>query len=299
MKFKIWFVAIALCLGVAGLRVLAPMPINAACLGNSGLLANGSFEDDKTSWRFYTDGAARLRIDSPGFDCTKTALVQIDQPGENTQLYQTKVTLEPATRYRLSFAAYSSNGNDLGLYLHEHSGDYTSYGLSIDQVDLSTAWQQFTFEFVTEGFSAPVADGRLRFWLSSHATAGERYWIDGIVLEQVPDSVATATSATSFDATATDTPTPEAPTPTAVPDTPTPTSLEPTATAPAAEPTTTTAPSTATPLPTIFVPTPTATNPSDGTPGVNPIVVENQQPGTTAWKLGRKANDSAGQIKGY
>lgn len=31
----------------------------------------------------------------------------------------------------------------------------------------------------------------------------------------------------------------------------------------------------------------------------NPILLENQQPGTAGWKLGRKANDSAGQIKGY
>jgi hypothetical protein len=35
----------------------------------------------------------------------------------------------------------------------------------------------------------------------------------------------------------------------------------------------------------------------------NPIVLENQQPGTTAWKLGQNgkqiSNDATGQIKGY
>src|SRR5215813_10993938 len=31
----------------------------------------------------------------------------------------------------------------------------------------------------------------------------------------------------------------------------------------------------------------------------NPIVVENQQPGTSQWSLTREADDATGQIKGY
>jgi len=31
----------------------------------------------------------------------------------------------------------------------------------------------------------------------------------------------------------------------------------------------------------------------------NPIVVENQQPGSTGWQIGATSNDSTGQIKGY
>ena len=31
----------------------------------------------------------------------------------------------------------------------------------------------------------------------------------------------------------------------------------------------------------------------------NPIVIENQQPGTSQWRIGTKATDAGGQIKGY
>ena len=38
---------------------------------------------------------------------------------------------------------------------------------------------------------------------------------------------------------------------------------------------------------------------ANAAPTVNPIVTENQLPGTTDWQLTRKANDTVGQIKGY
>lgn len=42
-----------------------------------------------------------------------------------------------------------------------------------------------------------------------------------------------------------------------------------------------------------------ASLPAGASAADNPIVVENQQPGTTAWELGTEATDAGGQIKGY
>src|SRR5207245_9214601 len=44
----------------------------------------------------------------------------------------------------------------------------------------------------------------------------------------------------------------------------------------------------------IFLPPATAVDQSN-----NPIVIENQQPGTSQWQIGTRGTDAVGQIKGY
>ena len=88
----------------------------------------------------------------------------------NVQLYQRGIQLQAGMRYRLSFAAYSSTGRDLGVYVHNHQAPYNNYGLSIDQVNLGTNWQLYTYEFTANG---SAGDARLRFWLAPFAQAGD------------------------------------------------------------------------------------------------------------------------------
>lgn len=102
--------------------------------------------------------------------------------GTNIQLYQKGISLEPKTRYRLSFAAYSTTGHDLKVKLIKHVSPYTGYGL--DQTfNLGTSWQEFSTEFITTGFSGMVNDGRLMFYLAPFAKAGDKYYIDNVLLE--------------------------------------------------------------------------------------------------------------------
>jgi len=179
------------------------------------LVQNGSFENGLEPWIFYTNGSGSATVNSPAYDCHNAAQVQINGSGNNTQLYQANLTLEAGVKYRLSFAAYSSTGHDLGVYLHNHRSPYENYGLALDQVDLGTGWQQYSVEFTAGGFSGTVINGRLRFWLAPFAQVGDLYWIDAVSLVKIAGSVATPTPTP----TATNTPVGPTATPTSTPTT--------------------------------------------------------------------------------
>lgn len=179
--------------------------------GESNLVRNGGFENGNDDWNFYTNAGGNLTVTSAAFRCTGAAQLQFNGTGNNMQLYQTDIALEPNTRYRLSFAAYATSGRNMQLYLHKHTANYTNYGLDVDNVDLTTSWQTYSYEFTSSGFGSPVRDGRLRFWFVGDAAAGDRYFIDAIKLTEAtgatPTLVPTATATPTLVATATQEPT--------------------------------------------------------------------------------------------
>lgn len=163
-----------------------PTPTPAVCPPVTGnVVQNGGFEAGTEPWQFYTNGSGDFTVATPGHECAQSARIHVDQGGSNVQLYQAGLSLEPNTAYRLRFAAYSSTGRDLALFLHKHGAPYTNYGLGVDHINLSDSWQQYEVEFTTSGFTAAVNDGRLRFWLAPFAQAGDAYWIDDVRLEKV------------------------------------------------------------------------------------------------------------------
>jgi hypothetical protein len=83
----------------------------------------------------------------------------------------------------LSFAAYSTSGNDLSVILIKQGSPYTNYGLSYT-ANLGTSWQTFSTEFTTKGFIGTINDGRLMFNLAPFAT-GDTYYIDMVILEKI------------------------------------------------------------------------------------------------------------------
>ncbi len=163
------------------------------------LLRNGSFEEGPASWRFYTTGGGRFTTNDDAVDCDSAAEVEIIQPGNNVQLYQPWLLLASDTTYRLTFAAYSSSGDDMGVYVHNHEAPYENYGLAIDRVDLTPGWQRYTVEFTTNHFTSIVDDARLRFWLAPFAHAGDIYVIDDVRLEKVDGSESDLPATTSED----------------------------------------------------------------------------------------------------
>lgn len=170
-----------------------PTPADMVCPPIAGnILGNGGFEDGTMAWAFYTNGSGQFNITDSAYECAKAAQLQITQPGSNVQLYQPGLHLEANTQYRLSFAARSSTGHDLALYIHNHVAPYQNYGLAVNQVNLGTDWETYTVEFTTSGFSGTVDNGRLRFWLAPFAKAGDTYEIDEVSLVKVGASASAA-----------------------------------------------------------------------------------------------------------
>ncbi len=150
---------------------------------NPGLLENNGFENGIPPWVFYSNGRATFTNAAAGVASCHAAEVIIASPaGTNRQLYQTGMVLEPLTRYRLSFSAYSTTGHDLAVVLQRHTSPFTIYGLYWN-VDLGTSWQQFVKEFVTGGFTTITENGRLRF--SFAGAAGDHFYVDDVILEKV------------------------------------------------------------------------------------------------------------------
>ena len=157
--------------------IISPTPTPTTSIINNG------FESGTTSWMFYTSGTGTFSIASPGYEGNNAASLAFSSSGTNIQLYQNGITLEPNTLYRLSFTAYSTTGHDVTVNM-VRAPVYLDYGLSYT-ANLGTNWQTFTTEFTTKGFTSTVNDGRLQFWLTPFAAAGDTYYIDNVRLEKV------------------------------------------------------------------------------------------------------------------
>lgn len=147
------------------------------------LIKNSGFELGTISWNFYTNGKGSFSVGIPSYTGVKSAKINLTAIGNNMQVYQTGISLEPNTKYRLSFAAYSSIGHDMNIRLFKHGSPYTAYAPDF-KVNLGTAWKTFTTEFTSKGFSGNVSDGRLMFYFVDYAYAGDTYWIDNVILEK-------------------------------------------------------------------------------------------------------------------
>jgi len=158
----------------------------------TNILQNPGFESGTAPWSFYTNGSGEFSAASPGYQGSYAARIDIGGTGSNVQLHQPsegRYTLDPHTRYRLSFAAKCNSGHDVNVSLFKHQGGTPNYGLSSYEFDLTSTWATYSVEFTTSGFESPVSDARLMFWLAPYSTAGDQYWFDEIVLGKVGDSV--------------------------------------------------------------------------------------------------------------
>ncbi|HYN44439.1 MAG TPA: carbohydrate binding domain-containing protein, partial [Candidatus Limnocylindrales bacterium] len=143
-------------------------------------IINPGFESGTSDWNSW---GVSFATDPPTSEGTKSANIGIVSRSSNMQLYQYGITLEPNTRYRLSFAAFSNTGHDMIVKLFKHGSPYTGYGL-IQNYDLSIGWQEFSTEFTTAGFSSKVSDARLMFWFVPFGKSGDEYYIDNVRLEK-------------------------------------------------------------------------------------------------------------------
>ena len=155
-------------------------------------LINGDFEWDESGWDFFTDGTGSFDVGlPPAGGGNHVGHVMMSSVGANTQLYQSHVELRAGEQYRLSFKAFSQmsgapqSTGTIGVYIHMHGAPYGSYGLDWGAQPLWPGWNTYSKDFVAQGFEGRVDDGRLRFWFSPFARAGEEYFIDDVTLERV------------------------------------------------------------------------------------------------------------------
>jgi hypothetical protein len=173
-----------------------PQSGSGSCTAVDTLLNNADFESGTSSWSFFSNGSGSFNASSPAYQCDKAANLTLTRMGSNVQLYQSGFPLRANGRYRLTFAAYSSSGNDMRLYVQRHGSPYAAFGLSGETVNLTTSWQTYTVEFTASGFSGTTTDTRLRFWFPGKAANGDIYHIDAVALQEIgggspPTSTAT------------------------------------------------------------------------------------------------------------
>ena len=161
------------------------------------VVVNPGFEGGTKPWLFYTNGAGSFTNGAAGAGSTSAARVGITTQGSNVQLYQSGLSLEPNTQYTLTFKAYSNTGHDVAVSVLKHVSPYTSYGLSKQVFDLTTAWKTFSVQFTTKNFGGTVSDARLMFALQSYDANGDVYYFDDATLSKASTSVATAPTVTS------------------------------------------------------------------------------------------------------
>ncbi len=157
----------------------------ATTFANVNLLPSGDFESGTSAWAYYSLNGGSFTTPTPGYNGTYQAQCTVTYASGNIQLYQWQVALEPSTRYRVTFSAYSAYGHDVTINIHKNESPYTSYDSNFSGVfDLGTTWKTFSYEFTSSGFSSPVSDARFRFWMAPYATNGEIYYFDDVKLEK-------------------------------------------------------------------------------------------------------------------
>ena len=146
------------------------------------MLSNPGFESGISPWTKSTNGVITFSAAAPGYEGSYAGKIAVGTIGSNMQIYQ-KITLEPNTRYRLSFAAYSNSGHDMIAKLILGATPYSTIG-SAYTANLNTSWQTYTTEFNNSG---SVTNVRLQFFFAGTGLAanGDNYYIDDVRLEKV------------------------------------------------------------------------------------------------------------------
>jgi hypothetical protein len=151
----------------------------------SNIVKNPTFETGTAPWVAFSNGLIAFASASPGMSSAAAARVIVTRVGDNTQLYQSGISLEPSTLYRLTFDARADSAHGLDVSIIRHSGAFASYGVWAYYINLQAQWKSFSIDFTTDPWAAPVTDGRLMYRFGPFAKAGDVYWLDNVALRKV------------------------------------------------------------------------------------------------------------------
>jgi hypothetical protein len=167
----------------SGIMSFSTFTFPSSFAGNA--LSNPNFDNGTSGWSFSTNGVGAFSIGAPGFHKETTAKVYVSEAGSSTLLSQSGIVLSPDSTYRLRFAACSSSGDDLEVFLRKQGSSSTSYGVDAYHIDLSPAWNVYSIDFKPSGFASPVNDARLIFGFSRYGAPGDIYSIDYVKLAPI------------------------------------------------------------------------------------------------------------------
>jgi hypothetical protein len=145
------------------------------------LVPNWRFGDGVQGWSMAPGVPASFAVE--GVPPVAHISVQNDDPG--LWLMTKGIELTGGAPYRLSFRARSTSGHDLGISLFKHTAPYTAYAPGAEKFDLTPEWKEYTMSFTPPAEIGVVADARLMFWMTPYAVAGDEYFFDAIMLEEV------------------------------------------------------------------------------------------------------------------
>ena len=90
---------------------------------SENLITNPDFSD-ASGWSFWANGSATFDMTESGPGFANAADIHIlddgSATGNNIQLYQQGIMLEPNSRYIISFMAKSNSENKMSVYVHKH-----------------------------------------------------------------------------------------------------------------------------------------------------------------------------------
>ncbi|HWQ95914.1 MAG TPA: carbohydrate binding domain-containing protein [Candidatus Methylomirabilis sp.] len=135
------------------------------------IIRNGTFSGQ--DWSFFTNGIGTFTA------LNGYAHIAITKPGTNNQLSQNGLQMRPGRAHTLSFRAKSNAVRTMRVVVLKDVSPYTNYGLE-KTVNLTGAWQNFTFTFKSSPLAGP--DARLMFYFNNSAS-GATYDIDAVKLE--------------------------------------------------------------------------------------------------------------------
>ncbi|MGA9363425.1 MAG: T9SS type A sorting domain-containing protein [Bacteroidota bacterium] len=171
------------------------------------LIVNGGFESGRAPWVLYTINGGSFDLVSPGFEGNYAGRVSIPRTLSLVLLQQSALALQPNTKYRLSFAAYSTTGHDMLVFvttgrdmpsfMDDDAAARIPWVMKMYNPKLSKSWQKFSTEFKTRGFSSTTTDARLTFLFTPFARSGDAYYIDNVVLQKIDGSPNAATDMTA------------------------------------------------------------------------------------------------------
>ena len=157
------------------------------------LVPNGRFSEDARGWSMRPGVPASLSVEGT----PRVARVTVHSQDPGVWLMATGIELIGGASYRLTFRARSTTGHDLGVRLIKHTSPYTEYSPGVTDLDLTPAWQECSLSFIPPAGIGYVADARLMLWMSPYADAGDEYFFDDIMLEELLPRPSLATGVVS------------------------------------------------------------------------------------------------------
>ncbi len=148
----------------------------------SEMLLNPDFTSGTSNWGLDVSGgaAASWAVTMEGPTSNESAKVQITTPGSaawNVSLFQGNLNVSTLTPYTVTFWAKASSNRTIAVAVNMNHAPWSGLGF-YRQINLTTAWQQFTV-----GFDLTASDTNARLMFTDLAIPAGTVWISQVSMK--------------------------------------------------------------------------------------------------------------------